>query len=103
MLRLICKHRPVWNMQHRYDRPKDIWFLSFIIYFLQFYILSDSQAVIKALDNYRSTSKLVWDCHQSLMQLAEHNRVQLMWVPGHEGIDESEMADYLATCPFIGP
>jgi hypothetical protein len=39
------------------------------------YILSDSQAAIKALDSYQINSKLVWDCHQSLVQLVEHNRV----------------------------
>lgn len=31
------------------------------------YILSDSQAATKALDSCKITSKLVWDCHQSLM------------------------------------
>jgi ribonuclease HI len=50
------------------------------------YILSDSQAAIKALGKCQITSKLVWECHQSLIQLARHNRVQLIWVPGHEGI-----------------
>jgi ribonuclease HI len=50
------------------------------------YILSDNQAVIRALDNCRIRSRLVWDCHQSLMILAEHNKVQLLWVPGHKGI-----------------
>jgi hypothetical protein len=33
------------------------------------YILSDSQAVIKALHNCRINSRLVWDCHQSLMTM----------------------------------
>jgi hypothetical protein len=37
------------------------------------YILSDSQAAIKALNNFQINSKLVWDYHQSLMRLAEHN------------------------------
>jgi hypothetical protein len=46
------------------------------------YIISDSQAAIKALDKHQITSKLVWDCHQFLTQLARHNRVQLIWVPG---------------------
>jgi hypothetical protein len=32
-------------------------------------ILSDSQAMIKAVDNHLITTKLIWDCHQSLMQL----------------------------------
>jgi hypothetical protein len=71
------------------------------------YILSDSQAAIKALDKHQITSKLVWDCHQSLKQLARHNRVQLIWVPGHEGIVGNETVDQLARTgsehPFIGP
>jgi hypothetical protein len=41
-------------------------------------ILSDSKAAIKALDKYQITSELVWDCHQSLTQLARYTRVQLI-------------------------
>jgi ribonuclease HI len=71
------------------------------------YILSDSQAAIKALGKYQITSKLVWDCHQSLIQLARQNRVPLVWVPGHEGIAGNELADQLARLgsehSFTGP
>jgi hypothetical protein len=71
------------------------------------YILSNSQAAIKVLDNYQINSKLVWDCHQSLMQVAKHNGVQLISVPGYEGIVGNKTADQLAKfgskCPFIGP
>jgi ribonuclease HI len=71
------------------------------------YILSDSQAAIEALDKHQITSKLVCDCHQYPTQLAKHNRVQLIWVPGHEGIVGNETADQLAKTgsehPFIGP
>jgi ribonuclease HI len=41
------------------------------------------------------------------MQLAKYNRVQLIWVPGHEGIVGNAPADQLARTgsehPFIGP
>jgi len=38
------------------------------------YILSYSQAANKCPDN----TKLVLDCHQSLVKLEEHNRIQLL-------------------------
>jgi ribonuclease HI len=59
-------------------------------------ILADSQAPIKALENCHITSKLVCVGHQSLMELAEHKRVQLIWVPVHEDIHGIETADQLA-------
>jgi hypothetical protein len=37
------------------------------------YILSHSEATIKAPNNYKTYSMLVWDCHQTLMILAECN------------------------------
>jgi hypothetical protein len=71
------------------------------------YIFADSQAAIKALDKYRITSKLVWECRQTLVTLAEHKRVQLVWVQGHKGIEGNETADQLAKRgslhPLIGP
>ena len=39
------------------------------------YIFLDIQAAIRALNNFRINSKLVRDCHQSLMKLGEHKRV----------------------------
>lgn len=36
------------------------------------YVLSDSHAVIKALNNLQINSKLVWDCHQPLVKLSKH-------------------------------
>jgi ribonuclease HI len=63
---------------------------------MSIYILSDSQAAIKALGKHQITSKLVWDCHQCLIQLARHNRVQLIWMPGREGISGNATADHLA-------
>jgi ribonuclease HI len=60
------------------------------------YVLSNNQAAIKVLYNFQINSKLVWDGHNSLVKLAEHNRVQLIWVLGHMGIDGNETSDQLA-------
>jgi hypothetical protein len=46
--------------------------------------LPESQSVIKTLE---ITPELARDYHHYLVQLAEHNRVQLLWVPGYEGIE----------------
>jgi hypothetical protein len=59
------------------------------------YFLSDSQAAIKALDKYQTISKLFWDCLQTLMKLAEHNRVQMIRVSGYRGTERHDIANYL--------
>jgi ribonuclease HI len=70
-------------------------------------ILSNSQAAIKALDSFQINYKFVWGCHQSLVKLAEHNRIQLVWVLGHMGTDGNKIADQLArqrsSHPLTGP
>lgn len=38
---------------------------------------SDTEAAIKALDNVCINYKFDGDCHQSVVKLAEHNRIQL--------------------------
>jgi ribonuclease HI len=60
------------------------------------YILSDSQAAIKALESFHINSELFWDCHQSMVKLTEYDRIQLVRVPGNMGIYGNEIADELA-------
>jgi hypothetical protein len=42
------------------------------------YILSGGQAAITTLESFQINSKLVWDCHQSMVKVAEHNWIQLV-------------------------
>jgi len=71
------------------------------------YILSNNQVATKAFGSFQINSKLVWESHQSLVKLAENNRMQLVWVPGNMGIDGNETAYQLATQdsfhPHTGP
>ena len=62
-------------------------------------MFTDSQAVLKALDNTYSkpehrriqqTQNLLWKLFQ------EDTKIQLAWVPGHVGLPENEEADKLA-------
>ena len=50
---------------------------------------------------------MVLECLGCLDELPTHNSVQLVWVPGHEGILGNERADELAkkgaNTPFTGP
>ena len=41
-------------------------------------------------------NRLVVECLGCLDELARHNSVQLVWVPGHEGVLGNERADELA-------
>lgn len=71
------------------------------------YILSDSQAALKAINSPAINSKIVWECINSLKQLSSSNRTVIGWVPGHAGIDGNEKADELArlgaSTPLNGP
>jgi hypothetical protein len=41
---------------------------------------SNTQAAIKALNNFQVNSKLVFECHQSLVKMAEPKSFLLLWV-----------------------
>ena len=71
------------------------------------FILSDSQAAIRALNSTVIRSKLVFGCLNILKLLASKCNLTLIWVPGHQGHSGNEIADELARegsqGPFIGP
>ncbi len=42
------------------------------------------------------TSRLVAECQDALLALANRNEVTLIWIPGHQGIPGNEETDRLA-------
>ncbi|XP_020297379.1 uncharacterized protein LOC109861935 [Pseudomyrmex gracilis] len=60
------------------------------------HIYTDSKAAIGALTKTTTESSVVWDCMQTLNRLGDHNKITLIWVPGHQGIRGNEIADSLA-------
>lgn len=70
-------------------------------------IFTDSQSAIMALSSYAISSKIVRDCLGKLNEVGKKNKVTLLWVPGHTGVEGNEEANTLAKkgsgSPFIGP
>ena len=56
----------------------------------------DSQAAIKALDNYIITDKSVYNCKTKINQLLQNSKVCINWIPGHQGHMRNGVADRLA-------
>ena len=70
-------------------------------------LFSDSQASLQALTSTSISSRLVLDIADQLNTLGTSHKVELRWVPGHEGVHGNELADELAregsSCTPIGP
>jgi len=70
-------------------------------------ILTDSQAAITALSSTIVSSKMVWECLGKLNAPGRNNKIALLWVPEHRGIEANEKANILtknrAETPFTGP
>jgi len=60
------------------------------------FILSDSQAALRALDSYTTNSTTISECRKSLNEMATHLRINLIWVPGHHVIEGNCIVDELA-------
>ncbi|XP_048511339.1 uncharacterized protein LOC125500980 [Athalia rosae] len=60
------------------------------------FICSDSRAALRLIDACVVRSKLVQECPALLRQLAQSNRVKLLWVPARKSIKGNIEADRLA-------
>jgi ribonuclease HI len=60
------------------------------------HICSDSKAALLAISSCRFDSRLTLECRELIQRLAESNSVNLLWVPGHSGVNGNENADKLA-------
>ena len=59
-------------------------------------LFSDSQASLLALTSTSISSRLVLDIADQLNTLGTSHKVELRWVPGHEGVYGNELADELS-------
>ena len=70
------------------------------------FILSDSQAALRAISSTSFSSRLVFSCYALLRDLATRCDLSLEWVPGHCGISGNIRIDSLAKVgaglPFVG-
>jgi RNase H len=70
-------------------------------------ICLDSKASLQALSSFTITSSLVLQCWLALQNLLQYSVVELLWVPGHSGVEGNEKADGLtmmgSDSQFLGP
>ena len=59
-------------------------------------MLVDSQAAVKSIVKCTVTLITVLNCIRNLNQLNKQNHVSIAWIPGHAGIHDNEVANYLA-------
>ena len=58
-------------------------------------VLVDGQTAIKLLIKCTETSITVLNCIRNLNQLGKQNHVSIAWIPGHAGVHDKEVAEYL--------
>lgn len=58
-----------------------------------------SQAAIRAVNSKKSSSRLLWECNETMYILDRWNKIRLIWVPGHS----DAIANKAAGAIFMGP
>jgi hypothetical protein len=61
--------------------------------------MSEKWLLICSLHNCFTLFRNDVDCHQSLVKLAQHNRIKVVWVPEHMGIDGKQGSSHPSTGP----
>lgn len=56
----------------------------------------DSEANIKAIESHFFDSAVIKACKPKLNVLGNNNKITILWVPAHQGINGNEKADKLA-------
>ena len=52
--------------------------------------------MLNSLQKRSTINEIIRNCHNTLNQLGKNNTINLNWIPGHEGYEGNERADYLA-------
>ncbi|KAJ8916950.1 hypothetical protein NQ315_008350 [Exocentrus adspersus] len=84
-----------------WDIPIEVQYISYDDFRTGYHVFSLQRLT------FRETEVVLWKCWKELSDLARHNRVELLWVPGHSGIKGNEKVDELArkgsSASYIGP
>ena len=67
----------------------------------KFVICTDSRSTLAALENIKNQSYIICQIRDACIKY--HNKIKLMWVPGHTGIPGNDLADQIANSAHTTP